>query len=98
MVRTCCPSELSADHDRHAESGGPTREQLSHRARQLQIKGRSGMSKEELQRAIQRAEIHRLETMSLSDLRDCAHAFDIEGRSKMSRGELIRAIGEVHGK
>ena len=73
----------------------PTREQLLLRARQLEIEGRSGMTKEELQAAIERAEGCRLEAMSLADLRECAHAFDIEGRSKMSRNELVQAIRRV---
>ena len=83
----------------HTAHGGgpsaPTREQLLLRARQLEIEGRSGMTKEELQEAIERAEACRLEAMSLADLRDCAHAFDIEGRSKMSREELVQAIRRV---
>lgn len=79
----------------HIETAGPTREQLCARARQLDIKGRSGMTKEELQQAVEEAESRRLQTMSLADLRDCAHAYDIEGRSRMSRDELVRAIREV---
>ena len=74
---------------------GPTREQLLARARQLDIEGRSGMTKGELHDAVEQAEARRLEAMSLADLRECAHAFDIEGRSKMSREELVQAIRRV---
>lgn len=87
-----------SDPGHKAHKSGPTaatREQLLLRARQLEIEGRSGMTKEELQTAIERAEACRLEAMSLTDLRDCAHAFDIEGRSKMSREELVQAIRRV---
>lgn len=83
------------DQASQAIPAGPTREQLFLRARQLDIRGRSGMSKEELQHAVEQAEAHRLKTMSLADLRDCAHAFDIEGRSKMTREELVRAVRDV---
>ena len=85
----------SAHKPHRAGPGAPTREQLVVRARQLDIQGRSGMTKEELLEAVERAEARRLEAMSLADLRECAHAFDIEGRSKMSRDELVQAIRRV---
>ena len=75
-----------------------THEWLYRQARLLDIVGRSRMSGEELEHAVDEAERRRLERKTLDELHDCARALDVEGRSHMSRGELICAIQKArHG-
>ncbi|MGF1553608.1 MAG: Rho termination factor N-terminal domain-containing protein [Paracoccaceae bacterium] len=83
---------------------GPTKEMLDERARDLDIDGRSSMSKDELYDAIERATDARgskkggranLEDMTKGELEDRARALDVEGRSRMDKGELVDAILEA---
>ncbi|MFP4338891.1 MAG: Rho termination factor N-terminal domain-containing protein [Cyclobacteriaceae bacterium] len=68
------------------------KETLYNKARQLDIKGRSQMNKQELQKAIEQHDSDSLDSLSKDELYDKAKELQIEGRSKMSKKELIRAI------
>jgi hypothetical protein len=71
----------------------PTKDELNRWAAQLKIRGRSKMSKEELQRAIRDAEASgNGEAATKEELYERAQELDIRGRSKMSKEELRRAI------
>ena len=83
--------------------GGPTKEMLEERARDLEIEGRSSMTKNALLDAIDEATDENgrrkgsdasLEAKSKSDLYDMAQDEGIEGRSAMSRDELVDALEE----
>jgi hypothetical protein len=68
-----------------------TKAELYGHATELEIEGRSEMTKEELIRAIQTAE-RPLEAWSKTELYERATELEIEGRSQMTREELIEAI------
>lgn len=67
--------------------GEPSREDLLERARELEIAGRSTMSKEELGAAIESAE-----QVSKEELLERAKEVGISGRSSMSKDELAEAV------
>jgi hypothetical protein len=76
--------------DSAARGGGdepsePTKEDLLERARELDLPGRSGMSKEELAQA--------LDDPTKEQLYAWAQEADIPGRSEMSKEELAEALG-----
>lgn len=80
---------------------GPSKEMLLDRARDLDIEGRSDMTKDELLTAIDRATDENgrgkgsaasLRAMSKDDLYDMAQDRGIEGRSDMSKDDLIEAL------
>jgi hypothetical protein len=76
---------------RRRSSGGDenneTRDELLERARQAGIEGRSGMSKDELRKALEAEE-----SLSKEDLLERAREADIPGRSEMSKDELKEAL------
>ena len=83
--------------------GGPTKAMLDERAKDLDIEGRSSMSKDELLDAIEKATDENgrgkgskasLASMTKDDLVDMARDRDVEGRSGMSKDELIDALGD----
>ena len=79
----------------YAEDGSPiTKKDLYARAQELNIEGRSSMSKDKLQKAIQQAEQGDLEHKTKEELYDIAQDQDIEGRSQMSKDELKQALKE----
>ena len=82
-------------------SGGPTKEMLEERARDLGIEGRSGMTKEELLDAIGAATDEdgrakdgeaSLGEKSKDELLEMARDRGVEGRSGMTKGELAEAL------
>lgn len=90
------PSEGSGQ----AGDEGVTKSYLQDRAAELDVDGRSSMTKDELKIAIVRA--YRLQQghydkLSKEDLYDRAAALDIEGRSNMTKDELIDAINDAEG-
>ena len=83
-------------------SDGPTKEMLEERARDLDIEGRSGMTKDELLEAIEEATDENgrargskaaLAGKTKEELYEMAQERDVDGRSGMTKDELIRALG-----
>jgi hypothetical protein len=83
----------------HADGGdGLTKSYLQDRAAELDVDGRSSMSKDELKDAIVRAyrfQQGHYDTLSRDDLYDRAAELGIDGRSDMTKGELIDAIRDA---
>ena len=65
----------------------PTREELLERAKEAGVAGRSGMSKDELQKAVES-----FESLSRDELLERAKEAGIAGRSGMSKEELKEAL------
>lgn len=78
-----------------ADDHEPTQQDLYQEAQQLQIQGRSKMSKDELQDAIADAKANALENQTRNQLYEKAQALDIRDRSKMNKDDLIKAIREA---
>ena len=87
----------------HIKDHGPTKAMLDERVRELDIEGRSSMSKDELLDAIEEATDDNgrkqggrasLEAMSKDELYDLAQERDVEGRSNMDKAELIEALAK----
>lgn len=81
---------------------GPTKAMLDERAAELGIEGRSGLSKEKLLKAIEKATDRNgraraadgsLGAKSKADLVAMARERGVEGRSTMSKDELVEALG-----
>ncbi len=87
----------------HIKAHGPTKEMLMERAQDLDITGRSDMTKDELLDAIEDATDKNgrgkgskvaLEQKSKDDLYDMAQEREIDGRSDMSKDELVSALAD----
>ena len=87
----------------HIKEHGPTKEMLDERAAELEIDGRSKMSKDELLEAIEKTTDSNgrakgskagLEALSKEELYERAQDADIDGRSSMSKDELIEALAK----
>ncbi len=85
------------------KDGGPTKDMLDERARELDIEGRSSMTKDELLDAIEGATDENgrgkggeaaLASETKEELYDMAQDADVEGRSSMDKDELIEALQE----
>lgn len=83
------------------KDGGPTKDMLDERARELDIEGRSSMTKEELLDAIEAATdddgrakggAAALAAKTKDELYALAQEADVEGRSSMNKNELIGAL------
>jgi hypothetical protein len=83
------------------KEGGPTKEMLEERARELEIEGRSSMSKDKLLSAIEDAVDDdgrkkggeaSLEGKTRDELYELAKEEDVEGRSDMKKDELVDAL------
>lgn len=81
------PAKAQDDESSSAASQEPSREDLLERARELEIAGRSTMSKEDLAAAIESEE-----RVSKAELLDRAKEAGIPGRSNMSKEELAEAV------
>lgn len=84
------------------KAGGPTKAMLEERARDLDVEGRSTMTKEELRAAIEaatddmgrgRGSRAALEAMTKDALIDMARDRDLDGRSAMTKNKLVKALG-----
>ena len=82
---------------------GPTKAMLDERARELDIEGRSGMSKDELLDTIEaavdedgrgRGDRAGLETKTRDELYEMAQDAEVEGRSGMTKDELVAALAQ----
>lgn len=73
---------------------GLTRDELYERARELQLTGRSDMTRDELKEAIVRAfrKENNLPALTRDELYQMARQLDISGRSGMKKDELVAAI------
>ncbi len=71
---------------------GVSKEYLSRRAAELEIDGRSSMTKDELREAILDHPSSDLDDMTKEELYERAQRLDIAGRSKMDKGELREAV------
>jgi len=85
----------------HIKKNGPTKDMLMDRARDLEIEGRSSMTKDELLDAIDRAtdengrgtgSVAALENKTKDALYEMAQDQDVSGRSDMSKEDLIDAL------
>lgn len=85
------------------KDGGPTKEMLMERARDLNISGRSSMSKDELLEAIEEATDENgrardskagLNNLTKDELYEKAQDAEVEGRSSMNKDELVEALLE----
>ncbi len=76
----------------HGDSKGLTKDYLTRRAAELDVEGRSSMTKEELKEAILDHPTAYLDDMTKEELYERAKALDISGRSKMDKGELREAV------
>ena len=85
------------------KDGGPTKAMLDDRARELEIDGRSSMTKDELLDAIEQATDENgrrrggrasLSARTRDELYDLAKERDIDGRSDMTKDELIDALAD----
>ena len=69
---------------------GATKEVLLEEAREMNIQGRSGMSKDELAQAVEAEE-----SLTKEELLERARRVGIEGRSSMTKDELRKALNEA---
>ncbi|MGR3469143.1 MAG: Rho termination factor N-terminal domain-containing protein [Shimia sp.] len=85
----------------HIKENGPTKAILMDRAQDLDISGRSDMTKDELLEAIEDATDENgrakgskvaLKEKTKGDLYDIAQERDVEGRSDMTKNELVEAL------
>lgn len=85
----------------HIKKNGPTKDMLMERAQDLDITGRSDMTKDELLDAIEAAtdengrgkgSVAALEQKTKDALYDMAQSRDISGRSEMTKDELVKAL------
>ena len=78
----------------HAEGDGLTKDELMERAQELDVSGRSSMTKDELKEAIVAAydDDPEGDGPTKSELYEQAKELDVEGRSSMSKDELRDAV------
>ncbi|MEM8577858.1 MAG: Rho termination factor N-terminal domain-containing protein [Pseudomonadota bacterium] len=85
----------------HIKANGPTKGMLMERAQDLEIAGRSDMTKDQLLDAIEGATDENgrarggkaaLESKTKGELYEMAQDEDIEGRSDMTKDELVKAL------
>ena len=90
-----------ADKVAAIKDGGPTKDMLEERAGDLDIEGRSSMSKEQLLDAIEKATDENgrakggaaaLRSKTKEELYETAQERDVEGRSDMTKDELVDAL------
>lgn len=82
----------------HAEGGGlpePTKDELPTWAAQLDVRGRSRMTKSELVQAIREAGVEEADDRTKEELYEQARELDVEGHSKMNKAELRQAVDEA---
>ena len=81
----------------YAEGEGLTRDELYERAKELDVKGRSDMTKDDLKSAI--VEFYRDDhgEPTKDELYERAKALGVDGRSDMSKDELKRAVDQGGG-
>ena len=86
------------------KDGGPTKDMLDERARELDIDGRSSMTKEELLDAIEDAtdedgrgkgSAAALASKTKEELYDIAQDAEVDGRSSMDKDELVEAVKDT---
>jgi hypothetical protein len=76
-------SEQRADEE-------PTKDELLERAKEVDLSGRSEMSKQELRKSLDKED-----ALTKAELLERARQADIPGRSEMSKDELRRALNEA---
>ena len=74
------------------DASGRTKEELYERAQALDVEGRSKMSKDELEKAVDEAQAEKPENKTKEELYERAQELEIEGRSKMDKDELAEAV------
>jgi hypothetical protein len=87
------PGQASAgpQHDQPADEEESTKEELLERAREVNVHGRSSMSKEELADAVAAEE-----SVTKEELLERAREAGIEGRSSMTKDELRKALQDAN--
>ena len=83
-------SKEQSEQNGHAHTDDVTKEELLERARDVNVQGRSAMSKDQLTEAV-KAE----EEQTKDELLERAQEAGIEGRSSMSKKELRKALNEA---
>ena len=93
-----------ADKVARIKESGPTKDMAMDRAQDLDIEGRSSMTREELLEAIEEATDENgrgkgstasLEAMTKDELMEMAQDRDLDGRSKMDKAELVEALADA---
>jgi hypothetical protein len=86
-------SEQPQEHSpgNQSAAGDVTKEELLERAREVNVRGRSSMSKEELAEAVEAEE-----AVTKDELLERAREADIEGRSSMAKDELRKALNDAN--
>ena len=79
----------------HADGDGLTKDELMERARELDVDGRSSMTKDELKEAIIDAYADETEEPTRDELYERAQELDVEGRSDMTKDELKEAVDQA---
>ncbi len=77
------------------DAGGRTKEELYEKAQELDVSGRSKMSKDELQKAVDEAQAEKPENKTKEELYEQAQELNVEGRSKMDKDELAEAVRDA---
>lgn len=94
------PDDIAKKTAKFRETGGePTKAELAERAAELQIGGRSSMTKDELREAIARAEDAeaRRQAMTKADLLEIAKMLGAVGRQSHTKAEIANSIAERIG-
>lgn len=79
----------------HAEGAGvpePTKEELQEWGAQLDVRGRSSMTKDELVQALRDADVEPSDEPTKEELYERAQELDVKGRSQMNKEELRDAV------
>lgn len=79
----------------YADGDGLTRDELYERAQELDVEGRSGMTKDEIKAAVIEAYRASEGEPTKDELYERAKALDIDGRSSMTKSELQSAVDEA---
>lgn len=86
------PRQPRRERNGSGDSGDEaTKEELLERARKVNVEGRSSMSKEELQEAVEAEE-----SVTKQELLERAGEAEIEGRSSMTKEELREALNDAN--
>ncbi|HEY6960963.1 MAG TPA: hypothetical protein VI408_03655 [Gaiellaceae bacterium] len=85
------PKAQAKPKDAQPEDESTTKEELLDRARELDVEGRSAMTKDELAEAVEAEE-----SVTKEELLERAREAEIEGRSGMTKDELRQALHDAN--
>jgi hypothetical protein len=87
LTEALSPRRAARRRSGRSSNSEPSKDELLSRAKELNIAGRSEMSKAELRKAVAQAE-----AVTKAELLEQAKVADISGRSEMSKAELQKAL------